>query len=181
MSDLRHFAVKETLKDGTVVTVRAVRADDGPRIHKAFLELERETVYTRFFGYKNDVTDADLQRITGVDFDRDVALLVTIGSGNDEIVIGGASYFAIDGETPCRSAEMAFTVEEDYQGRGIASLLIRHLVAIARLLGLASLEADVLARNRSMLAVFRRSGLPLTVRPEGDVVHVTLAVQPAPE
>ena len=180
MTDVRHYEVRETLKDGTAVTVRAVRPDDGNRIHTAFRGLDRETVYTRFFGYKNDVTEAELAKITGVDFDRDVALLVTIGDGPEEIVIGGASYFDLDAEPPVRSAELAFTVEEDYQGLGIASSLMRHLVAIARQKGLSQLEADVLARNPPMLAVFQRSGLPLSLRHDEDAVHVTLSLLPKP-
>ena len=87
------YVFAETLRDGTAVTVRAAGARDGPKIRRAFLNLERDTVYTRFFGYKADVSDAELGRITEADFERAVALLVTIGEGEDEVVIGGASYF----------------------------------------------------------------------------------------
>jgi RimJ/RimL family protein N-acetyltransferase len=179
--DPRNYRVEETLRNGTVVTVRAVRPGDGGKIRKAFQNLEGETVYTRFFGHKSEVTDVELEQITGVDFDRDVALLVTIGHGEAETVIGGASYFATDAAAPDRSAELAFTVEEDYQGLGIASSLMRHLVRIARQTDLARFEADVLKRNLPMLGVFRRSGLPMTLRDEDDVVHVTLALPPAAE
>jgi len=69
------YVFAETLRDGTAVTVRAAGANDGPKIRRAFLNLERDTVYTRFFGYKADVSDAELGRITGADFERAVALL----------------------------------------------------------------------------------------------------------
>ena len=113
------YVFAETLRDGTAVTVRAAGANDGPKIRRAFLNLERDTVYTRFFGYKADVSDAELGRITGADFERAVALLVTIGAGENEVVIGGASYF-VSGSVAAagRSAELAFTVEEDFQSRG---------------------------------------------------------------
>jgi GNAT superfamily N-acetyltransferase len=55
-------------------------------------------------------------------------------------------------------------VEEDFQSRGIGSLLMRHIIAIAQVKGLDRLEADVLSRNRPMLNVFRRCGLPMAVR-----------------
>jgi GNAT superfamily N-acetyltransferase len=181
MADPKHYAVKETLKDGTVVTIRAARPGDEDKIRCAFRNLEPETVYTRFFAFKNEVTDAELARITSADFDRDVALLVTIGSGDTEIVIGGASYFSTDAAAPERSAEIAFTVEEDYQGLGIAGSLMRHLVRIARETGFARLEADVLARNLPMLSVFRRSGLPMTLRHDDGTVHLTMALQPETE
>ena len=170
------YVFRETLRNGTPITVRAARADDGPKIRRAFKGLNRDTVYTRFFGYKADVSDAELARITGVDFDRDVALLVTTGSGDDEVVIGGASYFTVEAGPLARSAEIAFTVEEDYQGLGVASLLMRHIIRIARENNLSRLEADVLVRNLPMLAVFKRSGLPMTTQREGNVVHVTLSL-----
>ena len=172
------YVFTEALRGGTAVTVRRAGADDGPKIRRAFLKLERDTVYTRFFGHKANVSDAELGRITGADFERVVALLVTIGAGEDEVVIGGASYFVSDSVAAVgRSAELAFTVEEDFQSRGIGSLLMRHIIAIARMKGLDQLEADVLSRNRSMLNVFRRCGLPMAMRHEGDVIHVILSLR----
>jgi RimJ/RimL family protein N-acetyltransferase len=172
------YSFAEMLKDGTAVTVRAARGDDGPKIRRAFHNLERHTVYTRFFSYKADVSDVDLARITGADFEGTVALLVTFGSGEDEVVIGGASYVVIDSVTAAeRSAEVAFTVEEDYQGRGIGSLLMRHIIAIARAKGLDRLEADILSHNLPMLHVFRRCGCPLAVRRDGEVIHAILSLR----
>jgi GNAT superfamily N-acetyltransferase len=93
-------------------------------------------------------------------------------------VIGGASYFATDDAAPDRGAEVALTVEEDYQGLGIASSLMRHLVRIAREKGLSRLEAYLLPRNQPMLSVFRRSELPMTLRHEDDAIRVTLSLLP---
>lgn len=150
------------------------------RSRRVFRNLELDTVYTRFFAYKADVSDPELARITEADFDRSVAMLAIIGTGEDEVVIGGASYIVVGANTgSARSAELAFTVEEDIQGRGIASLLIRHMIATAREKGLDRLEADVLSRNLPMLKVFRRCGLPMEVRHEGDVVHVILSLREA--
>jgi GNAT superfamily N-acetyltransferase len=177
MPDPETYVFKETLRDGTRVTLRAARADDGLKIRRAFESLNRDTVYTRFFGFKADVSDVELRGITHVDFNHNTALLITTGSGDSEVVIGGASCFAIETDPPARRGEIAFTVEEDYQGRGMASLLLKHIVRIARGNGLTCLEADVLARNLPMLTVFKRSRLPMTLRHDGDVVHVTLALQ----
>jgi GNAT superfamily N-acetyltransferase len=174
--DPRSYIFRHALKDGTQVTLRGARADDGPKIRQAFSKLMGETIYTRFFVSKAEISDAELKRVTGTDFDRNVALLVTIGSGDEEIVIGGASYVVLDTDPPDRSAEMAFTVEEDYQRLGVASLLMRHIVRIARAAGLTSLQADVLTHNAPMLAVFRRSGLPMATRFEGGAVHARLSL-----
>jgi GNAT superfamily N-acetyltransferase len=132
MLDAQNYAFKESLKDGTEVTVRAAHADDGPRIRQAFMHLDRDTIHSRFFGLKKAVSETELSRITDMDFDRDVSLLVTIPSGDDEIVIGGASYFSVVAEPPERSAEVAFTVVPAYQDLGVASMLMRRIVKLAR-------------------------------------------------
>jgi len=172
----KSHAATEVLRDGTPVTLRPARADDGPRIRRAFAELTREAIYSRFFWFKSGIEDSELRRIIEADFQRNVALLATLGSGDGEIVIGGASYVALEAEPPFRSAEVAFTVEEDYQGRGLASLLLRNIVRIATEAGLARLEADVLASNVAMLSVFRRSGLPMTTRLDDGVLHLILSL-----
>jgi GNAT superfamily N-acetyltransferase len=91
-------------------------------------------------------------------------------------VIGSGRYIVGPGEQGRRSAEVAFMVEEDYHGLGIAGRLLGHLAAIARAQGVAALEATVLGGNMAMLAVFARSGLRRRKRPEGGEIHVTLTL-----
>ena len=56
--DPRHYVADETLKDGTLVTVRAIRRDDADTLQHAFNNLDRESVYRRFFSPKKELTDA---------------------------------------------------------------------------------------------------------------------------
>jgi len=67
-------------------------------------------------------------------------------------------------------------IEEDFHGKGIASRLLRHLAIVACTRGIATFEADVLAENRPMLAVFERTGWPMQKRREGGVVHIELSL-----
>jgi GNAT superfamily N-acetyltransferase len=161
MIDARNYAVEDTLRNGTSITIRAVRSDDRERIARAFRQLEPESVYTRFFGCKKELTAADFARLDAIDFVRQVILVVTTRGSEDKIVIGSGSYVARDADDGTVAAEVAFTVEEDYQGLGIAGRLLRHLVEIARERGITRFEADVLSGNKPMLAVFARSGLPM--------------------
>jgi RimJ/RimL family protein N-acetyltransferase len=169
----RTFCAEESLRDGTRVTIRAARPDDRERIAKAFAGLDRESIYTRFFSYKTELREAELAQIDAMDFVRDVLLVVTVARDGDEIIVASARYIA-PGRAPV--AEVAFTVEEDYQGRGLASRLLRHLIAIACHSGIERFEADVLAGNKAMLAVFERSGLPVRQQREGGVVHLELVL-----
>jgi len=165
-----------TLKNGLEVSIRPIRADDRDRLVRAFRKLDRETVYTRFFRYVTEPSDEDLQRATEPDPEREVALVVTVGKGAEEIIVVGGRYIASPAEAATRTTEVAFMVEEDYQGLGIAGILLRQLAAIGRSLGVAWFEADVLSENRSMLRVFARSGLPMEQRRNGGVLHVRLSL-----
>ena len=176
MTDPRNYFVSDTLRDGTPVSIRAIRRDDSGRVLKAFAKLGRASIYTRFFTYKKVLTGVDLKQITDVDFDRVIALVVTTSAGNEETMIAGGRYIVDDGQGPSHSAEVAFTTDDDYQGRGIARLLLGHLVQIAREKGVSQFEADVLAVNQPMLTVFRRSGLPMQQHCDGSAIHVTLSL-----
>ena len=176
MIDLTNYHKTETLKNATTVVIRAIRSDDKERISEAFRNLETESIYTRFFHHKKALTDQELKSATEVDFENVVALVVTIGAGGNETIIGGGRYMVLDDAGEQRSAEVAFTVEEDYQGQRMAGILLRHLAAIAREKGVYRFEAEVLSENKGMLAVFTRSGFPLKEEVQGGIVHVTLAL-----
>ena len=176
MADPRNYYVRETLKDGTPVTIRAIRKDDKKSILDAFRALDRETVYRRFFSPKEDLTGAELEQVTDVDFRQVVALVAIVSQADgEEIVIGDGRYAVGQREKPERP-ELAFIIAEPYRERGIASLLLGHLARIAHDAGLSAFEAEVLAYNAPMLAVLQRSGLPICRRREGNIVHVTLCL-----
>ena len=151
------------------MTIRAVRPDDKERIVKAFQGLERGSVYLRFFSYKKELSEQELRRVTGGDGASEAVLVATVGSGNREIIVGLGGYVRSGA-----AADIAFAVEEDFQGRGIASRLLRQLAAIARANGITQFEADVLAENTPMLAVLRNSGLRMRTSQGQGVVHATL-------
>ena len=178
MADPRNYYVRETLKDGTPVTIRAIRKDDKKSILDAFRALDREAVYRRFFSQKEDPTDAELEQVTDVDFSQVVALVATVSQAGGEIVVGDGRYVA-DKEGKPEQAELGFVIAESYRGRGIATILLRHLARIAYHAGLSAFEADVLAYNAPMLAVFERSGLPISRRREGNTIHVALSLRSA--
>jgi RimJ/RimL family protein N-acetyltransferase len=176
MYDVRTYSVARVLKDGTKATIRAVCSDDRERIVTAFRNLERETVYSRFFTFKDVLREEELERIAAIDFVRNVMLVVTAVADNDEIVIGSGSYSAYEATDGALAAEVAFIVEEDYQGCGVASSLLAHLATIARDHGIARFEAEVLPENRPMLRVFARSGLPMHRQGVDAVVRLSLAL-----
>jgi len=176
MNDPRHYFMIDTLRNGTKVTIRAIRPEDKAKLVSAFKNLDRESVYTRFFQYVTELTDQALKRATEIDFDREVALVVTTSIGDEETIIGTGRYVVYAEADAGRSAEVAFMVEEDYQGLGVASRIFRHLVQIGRQNNVSRFTADVLSGNQAMLRVFIGSGLPMKQQREGGVVQVTLSL-----
>jgi GNAT superfamily N-acetyltransferase len=176
MIDAAKYDTTATLRSGMEVKVRSIRPDDKKRLTDAFKNLDPESIYTRFFHHKKILTEEELKSATELDFENAVALVVTIGEGAHETIIGAGRYVVIDETGKLRSAEVAFTVEEDYHRQGIARILMQHLASIAREKGLSYFVAEVLPENRGMLTVFSRSGLPMKTEHGGDAVHVTLSL-----
>ena len=168
-ADARDYVASETLRNGLPVIVRALRPDDRDRVAEAVRGLDRDSIYLRLFSYRNELTDAALDRIMRFDPASEVMLIVVTG---EQRVIGSGRYVA----TSPDSAEVAFMVEEDFHGQGIASRLLRHLAQVATTQGIRDFEADVLAENKAMLGVFARTGWPMKKTREGDVIHVKLTL-----
>jgi RimJ/RimL family protein N-acetyltransferase len=176
MIDAAKYDTTATLRSGMAVRVRSIRPDDKKRLVEAFKNLDPESIYTRFFYHKKMLTEEELKSATELDFENAVTLVVTTGEGAHETIIGAGRYVVIDESVNLRSAEVAFTIEEDYHRQGMARILLQHLASIAREKGLSRFVAEVLPENTGMLTVFSRSGLPMKSKHGGDAMHVTISL-----
>jgi len=177
--DLRSYLEPVVLRDGGSMIVRAIRPDDKARLADHFAHLGAESVRHRFFGMKRELTATELAYYTELDFADHVGLVATLDDATGERghrgeqIIGVGRYCASG-----HRAEVAFAVVDEHQGRGIGSVLLEHLIAIARASGIDELEADVLDDNAAMLALFRASGFALRARASQGVVHVVFPITP---
>ena len=158
------------LRDGTVAHVRPIRPSDTDGIHRFHSGQSEESIYLRFFAPLRRLSDADVHRFTHVDYVDRVALVVTLR----EDIVGIGRYDRID----ARSAEVAFNISDHYQGKGIGSVLLEHLAAIARDVGITRFTAEVLPQNRKMLSVFYDAGYDVTRHIEDGVVEVGFDIEP---
>jgi len=169
LSDAREYCADATMLDGAAIRIRAIRPDDQERLHEHFRGLSERSVYFRFMGLKRDLSPDDLKRLTELDFKNHVGLAATLTENGRERFIGVGRY--IRGADPHR-AEVAFAILDEFQGRGIATLLLEHLGLIADANGVAEFEADVLGDNRQMLEVFAHSGFKIHSALDSGVVHL---------
>lgn len=175
---VRYPAEYETdvlLKDGSTVHLRPIRTTDGPAVAALFRRLSPRSLYLRFHHHLPGVSEKDIRRFTHVDYENQFGLAATLGEPPGERIIALGLYARIEG-TPDR-AEVAFTVEDSHQGRGIATQLLDRMAAIARDHGIDAFEADLLGENESMLEVFRDSGFPLESRIKYGTLHVAFPIE----
>jgi len=168
------IGVRAVLRDGTPVCIRAIRCGDKERLRSGFERLSRESVYHRFFHAVKTLTPDDLRQLTELDFRDRVALVLTAEDEGDNRLIGVARFVRV--ASGADRAEMAIVIVDAYQHRGAGSLLLKHLVDIARAVGVRELLALVLEDNQEMLELLRTSDLPLTEEVEDDVCRVVLSL-----
>ncbi|TWT42254.1 Succinyl-CoA:coenzyme A transferase [Phycisphaerae bacterium RAS1] len=158
-------------KDGLELFLRPVRPTDERQMHDLFYTLSSETVHQRFFAAKKYMWHDNLQRFCTIDYDRDMTLVATIRKGATEIIIAWASY-NLDART--EFAEAAFVVADVYQNRGIGTILMRRLTAIAEARQIRGFTATVLVSNPRMLRVFEKCGYPIQREREGDIYLLSI-------
>jgi acetyl coenzyme A synthetase (ADP forming)-like protein len=158
------------LRDGTSVRIRAIRPDDRPGLVAFVGRLSAQSMYFRFFGAKRRLTDAELRYFTEVDGVERAALVATLLRNDEERIIGVARY--VRQRDSRQRADLAFTVEDAWQGRGVGSLLLQHLAMVARAHGVTEFEADVLGENNQMLQVFGQSGFRIERSLAGGIFHL---------
>jgi acetyl coenzyme A synthetase (ADP forming)-like protein len=157
-ADASAYLTEGILRDGGSIVVRAIRPDDKTRLVEHFSRLSAQSVYFRFFGVKRRLTDEELTRFTELDFQRRIGLAATLVEDGAERIIGVGRFDTLEGQGAPWRAEVAFAVADAHQGRGIGTLLLEHLVVIARARGIREFEANVLGENNRMLDVLTKSG-----------------------
>jgi GNAT superfamily N-acetyltransferase len=166
-------ASEAVLKDGTPVRLRPIFRDEGPRLLELYDRLSPESLYFRFFAVP-DKDRSKAEYLAHVDYLNRYALVAEVDG-----VLAGVARWERDLVDPGK-AEVAFTVADDLQGRGLGSLLFRRLATLARRCGIATFEAEVLPENEKMLRVFERSALAQTSRPDPPALHVEIALGDEP-
>jgi len=160
------------LRDGRTLRLRAPRAADADALVAFFSSLTPESVYMRFHGLRT-VTAQLVESYLDPDWDETGSLIGTVG--DDGRIVALASYARL--RDPA-SAEVAFAVSDELQGRGIGTRLLERLAEEAAGHGIESFVAEVLAGNRPMLRVFEDAGFAVTRRLDAGEVEVRFRIAP---
>jgi RimJ/RimL family protein N-acetyltransferase len=157
------------LRDGSEIFVRQIRAEDKELLRTALEHLSPESRYRRFFAPVKRLTEGQLAYFTEVDHHDHEALLALTENGE---AIGVARYIRL-AERPA-AAEIAVTVTDAWQGRGVATELLRRLVARAREEGIETFTATCLASNHDVLEVLEPLGVTHFSHPDAGVLGLEI-------
>ena len=155
------------LADGTTVEIRPAGPADFDAVKAMHEAMSPENSYFRFFHTSRLSAEIEARRICVNPKPGSVALLALAGPG----VVGVASYVPLP-EQPER-AEVAFAVADHMHHRGIATLLLEHLVSTARSGQITTFTAQTLTENKAMLGVFADAGLPVERRYADGAIELT--------
>ncbi len=113
-----------------------------------------------------------LQPFVVIDYTREMVILAVLQQEEKETIVGMAQYII---EETTHTAEVAFVVRDDYQGRGIGAELLTYVTYLARKSGLHGFTAQVLMENRQMLQLFEKMGFIIEKRIEGGVYELKMS------
>src|SRR5580658_9453813 len=154
------------LADGTTVEIRPTTPEDYDAVKAMHAAMSPDNSYLRFFNFSRLSAEREAERMCRECKPGRMALLA-LANGQ---VAGCGSYDEESGG----KAEVAFAVAEHMHHRGIATLLLEHLVSAARSHGIATFTAQTLGENTPMLHVFADAGLPVQRHCEDGVVEMTI-------
>ena len=165
------IATRHVFKNDLTVDFRAIKPSDVEDMRRLFYRFSDTSVYYRYFSPIKTMPHAKMQEYVNIDFSRTLSIVGLVKEmGEGSIIAEGR--FVREPHGPV--ADVAFVVDEDYQGHGIATFLLKMLIRLAKERGLKGFKADVLSSNKSMLKVFEKSGLAVEARVVDGVYELNL-------
>ena len=153
------------LRDGRVLTVRAIRADDRDQLQTAVRTLSPDARYSRFFSPLRELPASLLERATHPDAESELQLVAVAG----DAIVAGARYAGTEEPACC---EFAVAVLDDWQRCGLARRLLEELMRTARARGFRHMEGYILSSNVAMLGLAKRLGFAPVASPEEPTVRL---------
>lgn len=165
------YVAARVLKNGVEVLLRPIKPEDEQRFNEFLRSLSEETMRFRFFQILKEVSHDLLARYCNLDYSREVTIIAEHQRDSRVIVGAGSIIVEPDG----KSGEFAVVVSDEWQGIGLGSKLLDHLIMIASDLRLTSIFGYVLSNNYRMLRMCAKMGFNLEPLDE-EMVRLSLAL-----
>jgi acetyltransferase len=169
----RELEEELSMPDGAKLLLRPIRPEDEPSLQRGFAALNPEEIYMRFFTPLKTLTHAMAARFSQLDYDREMALVLTTPGPPGEADFLGSVRIVCDPDM--QRAEFAIIIRHDMTGKGLGVLLMRRIMAYCRSRGIAEIFGEVLSENLNMLNLCRFLGFTIESKgKEPAVVTVRL-------
>lgn len=177
-NSLNKYNAVVILRDGSTLSLRAIRPDDENSIIALATRLSARTLYLRFGDAFNKLSEEDIKAFYNVDYYNSFALVATTGEDAEERIIAVGRYKRLpEGD----SAEVAFVVEDKYQDKGIGTHLLEQLAVIARENGIKFFKSDLLRDNPLMMNVVQNSGFQISEKTDQGTFQMFMDISPTEE
>ncbi|MEE8415488.1 MAG: GNAT family N-acetyltransferase [Desulfobacterales bacterium] len=165
------FKIEETREiDGEVVTIRPVKPVDQRRIQEHFYNLDKKDVISRFFHDKSSFVRDEMEELSQIDYIKNLTLVAIVGEFGFGRVVAVGEYL-LDAEE--NNAEIAFSVNRDFQGKGIGKILIKKLAEAARENGISGMHAYTSSRNKPMVKLFKMLPYKTQTSIDGGILRLS--------
>jgi len=154
------------LYDGQRVTFRPAKPVDDRLIQEHFYNMDEKDVQTRFFSIRRSFYREDMETMFQVDYIKNLSIVAVTGEVGFEKIIGLGMYALEHGEV----AEVAFSTAKEWQGKGIAGVILNKLAEAARENGLLSLVAYVMPKNTGMIKLFKKLPYKIKTKIDSDML-----------
>jgi len=160
----------DTLNDGTQIFFRPVKPTDEAALSEMLYSLSPSSLQRRYMTSTMRFPHRDIQQLTNVDYLQNISIVGAVPGVSGDEIVAIAQYF-LDPKT--QAAEVAFIVLDEWQQKGMGTLLLQYLTKIAKQRGVKQFFAKVLPTNKPMLAVFYNSGYKINTEFDGDVYNIS--------
>jgi acetyltransferase len=163
------------LANGRRLRLRPILPEDEPTLMAAFRKLSPASVRMRFFAALQELTHETAARLTQIDYDREMALVLAEHGQAGAAELFGIGRIVADPDNS--QAEFSLTVRDDVAGEGIGTLLLQRIIDYARQRGTGEIFGHIMSENRTMLEMCDRFGFRVEDGPdwpEITVVRLTL-------
>ncbi|HOQ42733.1 MAG TPA: GNAT family N-acetyltransferase [Smithellaceae bacterium] len=162
---------RKSLKDRLEVKIRPIKPSDEDMMRQLFYNFSDESKYFRYFANKPVMPHKEMQKYVNIDYQDTLSIVAIVEKGRNERIIAEARYAYGKREG---AHEVAFIVDEEFQGKGVATFMLNYLIKIARNRAIGEFIAYVLPRNEAMLKVFEKAKVPITRSFDSDAILVRL-------
>lgn len=164
-------SLEETITiGGQVITIRPAKLVDERRIQEHYYHMDKDDIFLRFFHEKTSFERWEVENKSQIDYIKDLTLIAVVGEPGFGRIVGVAEYLLL---MDSNMAEVAFTINKEFQGKGLGKLFLKKMADAAREHGISGLVAYTAAHNQGMIRLFK--SLPYKVKTTFDGEALTLS------